>query len=200
MQAQPVPNGFSMVEVLVVVAILMIVSAITVVALQPTLQNFRASDAEGQVKSTLRQAREYAVSQRRTVAVSFATDAFGNPEMKLNLYTVAAGVQVLNNVPFQTVPLEPTVQFALFPALPDTPDKFGNASALCFNGAAYAAGTVIEFQSDGTFTNGAGTPINGSIFMGIPNYPTTARAVTILGATGRIKGWTGADGASWSQQ
>jgi prepilin-type N-terminal cleavage/methylation domain-containing protein len=192
--------GFSMVELVMVVAVTCIIAAVTVVQLQPSLQNFRATAALGEVKSTLRQAREYAISQRRTVAVSFTTDQEGNEEIKLNLYNVAAGIQALNNVPFLQVSLEPSVQFVLTPTLPDTPDKFGNAAALCFNGAAYAAGSVLEFQSDGTFTDATGAPINGSIFLAIANNHTTARAVTILGSTGRVKGWSGADGASWFEQ
>lgn len=200
MDGRPCQAGFSMVEMLLVVAVTFIVAAIAVVQLQPSLQNFRANSAEDEVKSTLRQAREYAISQRRTVAVSFAADPHGNAEINLNLYNVAAGVQTLDNTPFLQVPLQPSVQFMLTPTLPDTPDSFGNSSALCFNGAAYAPGTIIEFQSDGTFTDATGTPINGSIFLGIPQYPITARAVTILGTTGRIKGWSGADGSSWFEQ
>jgi len=189
-----------MVEMLVAVAITFVIAAVAIVQLQPGLQNFRASSAEGQVKTALRQAREYAISQRRTVAISFTKDASGNAEINANDYNVAAGVQTLNTTPFLQVIIQPSVQFMLNNSLPDTPDKFGNSSALCFNGSAYAAGSVIEFQSDGTFTDGTGTPINGSIFLGILNYPNTERAVTVLGATGRIKGWSGADGLSWFEQ
>jgi type II secretory pathway pseudopilin PulG len=191
--------GFSLTEMMIVVLVGMVVTAMAIVQLQPALQDFRASAAEDTVKSTLRQAREYAISQRRTVAVSFANDAFGDAEVVLNLYTVANGVQALNNTPFLTVPINRSVQF-MQEGLPDTPDKFGNCAALCFNGAGYAAGTIIEFQSDGTFTNGTGTPINGSIFMGMQGVPATARAITILGSTGRIKSWTGTSGINWVQQ
>jgi prepilin-type N-terminal cleavage/methylation domain-containing protein len=192
--------GFSLTEMMIVVAVGFIVTVMALTQLQPTLQNYQASSAEDTVKSTLRQAREYAVSQRRTVAVSFKTDPFGNPELVLNLYTVAFGVQSLNNTPFLTVPITDRVQFTRFAAMPDTPDNFGACAALCFNGAGYATGSIIEFQSDGTFTDGTGTPINGSIFIGIPATPNTARAITILGSTGRIKSWTGTSGQYWVQQ
>jgi len=193
-------HGFSMVEMLVAVAITFVIAAVAVVQLTPGLENFRASSAEGEVKTTLRQAREYAITQRRTVAISFTKDASGNAEINANEYNVSFGTQTLNNTPFLQVILQPTVQFMLNNSLPDTPDGFGNSSALCFNGSAYATGTVLEFQSDGTFTDVTGTPINGSIFVGIPQYPTTERAVTILGATGRIKGWSGAAQGSWFEQ
>lgn len=185
---------------MIVVVIGFVVAAMAITQLQPALQDFQASAAEDTVKSTLRQAREYAISQRRTVAVSFKNDAFGDAEVVLNLYNVVSGVQTLNNTPFMSVPINRRVQFTRVGALPDTPDNFGACAALCFNGAGYATGTIIEFQSDGTFTDGTGTPINGSIFMGMLATPSTARAITILGSTGRIKSWTGTSGVNWVQQ
>jgi prepilin-type N-terminal cleavage/methylation domain-containing protein len=192
--------GFSLTEMMIVVVIGFVVATMAITQVQPALQDFRAGAAEDTVKSTLRQAREYAVSQRRTVAVSFANDAFGDAEVVLNLYTVANGIQSLNTTPFLAVPINRSVQFMKEGGLPDTPDNFGACAALCFNGAGYATGTIIEFQSDGTFTDGTGTPINGSIFMGMQGSPNTARAITILGSTGRIKSWTGASGMNWVQQ
>jgi prepilin-type N-terminal cleavage/methylation domain-containing protein len=200
LRRRSVQAGFSLTEMLIVVAVSLIVAAMAITQLQPALQDFQAGAAEDTVKSALRQAREYAVTQRRTVAVSFKNDGFGDAEVVLNLYNVANGVQSLNNTPYLTVPINRRVQFTREGTLPDTPDKFGNCAALCFNGAGYAAGTIIEFQSDGTFTDGTGTPINGSIYMGMPNIPATARAITILGSTGRIKSWTGASGTVWAQQ
>lgn len=192
--------GFSITELMIVIAVGTVITAMAIVQLQPSLQNFKATAAEDQVKATLRQAREYAVSQRRTVALTFTNDAYGNPEIQLNDYTVSFGVQALNATPLLVVPVGSSSQFVLFGGMPDTPDNFGNKAALCFGGNAYAAGSIVKFQSDGTFTDIGGNIINGSIFIGMPNDPSTARAVTILGNTGRIKGWNGASGKGWVQQ
>jgi prepilin-type N-terminal cleavage/methylation domain-containing protein len=192
--------GFSLTEMMIVVVIGFVVATMAITQLQPALQDFQASAAEDTVKSTLRQAREYSISQRRTVAVTFANDAFGDAEVVLTLYTVVDGVQSLSTTPFMTVPINRRVQFSRVGPLGDTPDSFGACAALCFNGAGYAPGTIIEFQSDDTFTNGTGNPINGSIFMGMAGMPATARAITILGSTGRIKSWTGTSGVNWVQQ
>jgi hypothetical protein len=54
----------------------------------------------------------------------------------------------------------------------------------------------MMFQSDGTFTDGNGNPISGTLFIGVPRLPSTARAVTILGNTGRIKAYRSV-GAGW---
>jgi hypothetical protein len=46
------------------------------------------------------------------------------------------------------------------------------------------------FQSDGELVDGATfQPINGTVFIGFPNQATASRAVTVLGATGRVRGW-----------
>ncbi|MBI3669731.1 MAG: hypothetical protein HY237_08135 [Acidobacteria bacterium] len=48
--------------------------------------------------------------------------------------------------------------------------------------------TAMVFQSDGTFAdNATSQPINGTVFVGLPGQSATARAVTILGATGRVR-------------
>jgi len=57
----------------------------------------------------------------------------------------------------------------------------------------FRGSTLLMFLSDGTFVDAQGNPLNGSVFLGLNNHPETARAVTVLGATGRVRGyrWTG---------
>ena len=53
------------------------------------------------------------------------------------------------------------------------------------------------FQSDGELVDGATfQPINGTVFLGFPGKNTSARAITVLGGTGRVRGWKGT-GANW---
>jgi hypothetical protein len=68
--------------------------------------------------------------------------------------------------------------------VPDTPDAFGNANAVAFG----VANTVM-FGTDGTLIDGNGNPLNGTVFLIIISQPESARAVTVLGATGRIRGY-----------
>jgi Tfp pilus assembly protein FimT len=53
--------------------ILMTIAAIGIYQLRPTWQDQEANAGMDQVKSTLRQARETAVAQRRSIVVKFAT-------------------------------------------------------------------------------------------------------------------------------
>ena len=46
--------------------------------------------------------------------------------------------------------------------------------------------TTIWFLSDGSAVDATMLPVSGSIFLGTNNRPLAARAVTVLGPTGRI--------------
>jgi prepilin-type N-terminal cleavage/methylation domain-containing protein len=176
-------RGFSLLEMLVVVAIIMIIAAMAIVQLQPSLQRNRAAAGAAQVKSALRQGRESAISDRRTVQVQFFT---GAPCQVNTACIVLTRFDPPANVPtvILTLPIEGSVQFMQFAGEPDTPDAFGNAAPILFGGVANGPPTM-EFQSDGSFTDGNGNVINGTVFLGIPTFRSSAMAVTVLGGTGR---------------
>jgi hypothetical protein len=71
--------------------------------------------------------------------------------------------------------------------------QLGNNAPVYFGNAA-ANNVVMQFTSTGSFTDANNNLINGTIFIGIPNVPTTARAVTIMGGAGSVERfyWTGA--------
>ncbi|HTR48738.1 MAG TPA: prepilin-type N-terminal cleavage/methylation domain-containing protein [Verrucomicrobiae bacterium] len=206
-------TGFSIVELVVVTAIIFIVAAMAVLQLQPAWQQIQANAALSQVKSTLRQGREMAISQRRTIVVQFLTAGAtplcpqaGNTFncIALTLMVVSPGnppTQAIAANPFLVVPLESNVQFMSYAGEPDTPDAFIGAGPTAPNGLYFGStsGTPtsgLQFQSDGTFTNGNVNPVNFTIFMGEANIPTTARAITILGNTGKVTGYAGT-GKAW---
>ncbi|MFY9751431.1 MAG: prepilin-type N-terminal cleavage/methylation domain-containing protein [Candidatus Acidiferrales bacterium] len=190
-------RGFSLIEMLIVVCVILIVSAMAIIQYQPALLQFRANAGEAEVKGALRQGRETAVSERAPVLLTFGADAFGNSTVSL---TQVSQTGVVAGAPFSTIPIQPGVNFGLTAGEPDTPDGFGKSSAIYFGGAAYAVGTILEFQSDGSFTNANGIPVNGTVFLTATRGNLVAgRALTILGTTGRIKSWSGT-GPGWFQQ
>jgi len=192
------PRGFTFVELLVVIGIIFIVSGMAILQLLPAWRQSQSNAAVDQVKSTLRQARETAISQRRTIAVQFS----GNNTISLYQFVVVGITSTLAAAPFLTIPIQANVSFMTFGGMPDTPDTFGvpgGGSGIMFGSVTGGPPSGMEFQSDGTFTDGTGIPINGTVFMGITNIPATARAVTVLGNTGRIRGYHGT-GAGWFQQ
>ncbi len=205
-------SGFTMFELAIVCLIILVVSAMAIIQLQPTWQQFQANAAMDQVKTTLRQARETAISQRRTIVVVFPNAAASTPCLPgggivncIELYqmvvsgTPPAAVEAAN--PYLVIPIENHAQLLSYTGEPDTPDNFIGAPpavpAGIYTGATSGAPTSgMQFQSDGTFTNGNGTPINVTLFFGEPNLPTTARAITVLGNTGRVTAYHGT-GVYW---
>ncbi len=188
-------GGFTIIEMVVVIGIIMIIVSMAIIQLQPTLQQFRANAGMDQVKGAMRQAREIAISQRRTIVIQFV----GNNTIQLFQVVEPGNVRAVN--PFLILPIENTVTFQTFAGEPDTPDAYGIPAVpagVDFNGVVGGPPIGMQFQSDGTFTDANGTPINGTVFLGITNIKTSARAVTVLGATGRMHAWHGT-GLSWFQ-
>jgi Tfp pilus assembly protein FimT len=173
-----------MVEMFIVITIMSIVAMFAVLNIEAIIPGIEANTALDLTIAQLRKARELAIAQRRNVEVKFLE---GN-QIQLVREDVPAGTTVLS-----TVTLEYNMEFLLFPGVPDTPDVFGNSKAVDFGSS-----TTHIFLSDGTLVDASGNPLHGSIFLGQEERPETARAVTILGATGRVRGyrWTG---TSWIQ-
>ena len=188
-------RGFSMIELVVVVSIILIITAISITQLRPNLQNARVDAAMRQVLETMRQAREFAVANRRYVQLSFPA----NNQLRITqLNTLTPGAGGINPV-LDTVTLSPPLIFTL-DGMPDTPDAYGNANAIEFESVANGPVGGMVFQSDGEFLDGATfLPINGTVFLGITGQQSTARAVTVLGTTGRVRGWKSNGATAWYQ-
>jgi prepilin-type N-terminal cleavage/methylation domain-containing protein len=188
-------RGFSMIELVVVVSIILIVTAISITQLKPNLQNARIDAAMRQVLETFRQAREFSIANRRYVQVTFPAN---NQLQITQLNTLTTGAGGINPV-LDTVTLASPLIFTL-DGMPDTPDAYGNASAIVFESVANGPVGGMVFQSDGEFLDGATfLPINGTVFLGIPGQQSTARAVTVLGTTGRVRGWKSNGATTWYQ-
>jgi type II secretory pathway pseudopilin PulG len=190
------------VELIVVVIIIIIISVAAILQIAPALQGAQEDTAMRQVLDQLRQAREYSIANRRYVQVTFPTSVIGAATyyqvqmiLRNDLTTGAAVV----NPTLSTVTIEPGVPYSLT-GMPDTPDGYGNSSPIYFGGVAGGPVGGMLFQSDGELVSGTSfLPINGTVFMGIAGQPSTARAVTVLGATGRVRGWRSSGSTTWVQ-
>jgi prepilin-type N-terminal cleavage/methylation domain-containing protein len=195
-------RGFSLIEMSVVVMLILIISAMALIAYLPTLQDARFDAAMKEVVDQLRQAREYAITNRRYVQVTFPTPVVaGVTQYEVTMQVrndLTTGAGAVNPI-LSTTPIESPAQFYVFAAAPDTPDAFGKGAAIVFEGLAGGPVGGMLFQSDGELVDGATfQPINGTVFIGQPGKNSTARAVTVLGGTGRVRGWKGT-GAIWAR-
>lgn len=185
-------SGFTLVESVVVIGIMMVLMGIAVVQSFGSMENYQANSAQSTVVSQLRVARQLAITQRRTVQVWIDS----TPESD-NRYHVKYQVQPApqtNEVagPLVSVPLPGATQFVIEAGVPDTPMNFGKSSAVYIGNPPVNGGPpIMQFNSTGTFTDNTGaTLLYGTIFIGVPNQPGTARAVTIMGGTGRVRSYT----------
>ena len=192
-------RGFSMIELSVVVMLILIISAMALIAYLPTLQDAQFDAAMKEVVDQLRQAREYAITNRRYVQVTFPVRwSRDNP--------ISGCDDATERFDSRRRSSEPGAEHDAdrFPAPilrcsreSDTPDGFGKAGPIVIRG--HHGGPVggMLFQSDGELVDGATfQPINGTVFIGPPGKNTSARAVTVLGGTGRVRGWKGT-GTVW---
>jgi prepilin-type N-terminal cleavage/methylation domain-containing protein len=188
-------RGFSLIELMVVLTIIFIVSAIAVTMLTPNLQQARVDAEMREVLDTFRQAREFSIANRRYVQISFPAN---NQILVTQMDNLTPGAGGVNPV-LTTLTLAPPLVFNL-DGMPDTPDAYGNANAIEIAGINGGPPAGMYFQSDGEFVAAATyLPINGTVFMGFPGQQSTARAVTILGTTGRVRGWKSAGNTTWYQ-
>jgi type II secretory pathway pseudopilin PulG len=180
-----------MVELLISILVMGIITAIAIIQMQPQIQQMHANESMDLVLGQLRLARQMSIAERRDIQVQF----LGTNEVKLTRLQVPgiAGAATVISDLF----LNSTVTFQLFGGMPDTPDGFGNAFPVDFAGVNGGPPTMM-FQSDGTFVDTNGNPINGTVFLGVTGIPTTARAITLLGTTGQVRAYKGT-GSGWVQ-
>jgi hypothetical protein len=168
---------------MIVTGIMAVMTAAAVVQIGTSRPAFRGDGAMRILASQMTTARELAIAQRRYMRLSFTTP---NTVQILREEVPGPSTTVVRTTLF-----EGGMQFGLVSGLPDTPDAFGNSSSTYFGTA-----TNVKFSPDGTLVNQDGAGINGSVFIAIPSTPLSARAITVLGSTGRIRLYKW-DGKQW---
>jgi prepilin-type N-terminal cleavage/methylation domain-containing protein len=182
-------RGFSLIEMMVVVAIILVVLAFSIVAIQPSLKQGNVTEAYNQTLMALRQARDLSVAQRQIYFVTLSNTAVpnsititqGSTGTLMNTYYLPS------NVSFDVEGGIPTSQTTF----PMTPDSFGiGATPIDFDqGVAGGAKNVIYFYPDGSAQDVNGNVNNGVVYLAMPGFINTSRAITLWGATGRLRGW-----------
>ena len=198
-----------------VVLIVLIISGIGFMSLQPALKQQRVANAYNTVLSAMRLARDNAVAQRTSYMVVMSTAA--TPHTITVSPTFVGFNGALSPVTYN---LPDDVKFDVEPGIPTqnskTPDSFGTGSkAIDFgytgSGAGAGGQNTIYFCPDGSAQDAAGGVgqcsgnINsGVVYIARQGELLSSRAITVWGATGRIRGWrlynNGAGGTFWTRQ
>lgn len=187
-------DGFSLLEAVVVIGLMMVMMGFAIFKSTSMMPNYKADSAQDVVVSTLRQARQTAVTQRRDVEVWIDQTLSGTDQVQHIKYQVVA-ISGDQPQPLVSVGLPRGSQMVLEPGVPDTPMGFGNNAAV-YIGNVGGGPPVMKFRSTGAYTDPVYSPLNGTIFIGVPAQAFTARAVTIMGGTGRVRPYTWS-GTAW---
>ena len=212
-------RGASIIELVIVVAVMLILTGMAVIVTATTTTRNRVNAANDEVVDALRQARQMAITLRRNVMIQFTAPNQIQTTVQLLPGEVLGddnGSVMVTAATIRPIYLNGGssngLQFFLFRSLPNTPMGplgFGNNSALDYeavNGG--TVGNAIMFTSSGSLVGsgnasianyyaiGNNNPINATIFIGIPGVDTnTARAITVVGSTGRVRSYAYYGGA-----
>jgi len=182
-------RGFSLIEMMIVLTVILIACAVSFMTLQPALKQGRVTNAYNFALGALRQAREDAVGDRRVYMVTFSNATIPNT---ITITQSDTGVvKTTYKLPTDVVfgvqvgfPVSPTVA-------PTTPDGFGiGGTAIDFDqGVAGGVRTAIYFYPDGSAQDVNNNINNGVVYLGRQADLYSSRAITVWGATGRLRGW-----------
>jgi type II secretory pathway pseudopilin PulG len=189
-------TGFSLLEVVVVLGIIFVVFGTALFNLGPALNTAKSNTGMELVLGELRRAHERAVDERRIYRVTFVAPQTIQVDVG-QVANIASTVTGSAPAFIQAQPpliLPPGVQFAAVAGIPTTaqttPDGFGTGNkAIDFDISSGGGGTQIYFQPDGRALDGANRLNNGVIYIAQPNNLFSSRAVSLYGATGRVKPW-----------
>jgi prepilin-type N-terminal cleavage/methylation domain-containing protein len=189
------PRGFTLLETMIVLAVVMITSTFAFLSLKPALQQSRITTAYNATLGTIRRAHDEAATERRVYVVTFDNSKTPNTVTISQNETIAAGgiLQLTTSLPpdvtFNTQSGFPTTTNGACP----TPDGFGLGNkAIDFDqGVGTGGATSIYFYPDGSAHDKSlnGFINSGVVYLGRAGDLYSSRALTVWGTTGRIRGW-----------
>jgi len=198
-------SGFSLLEMLTVVALSIVMVAITFISMVPVLAQQRVTNAYNTTLAAMRLARDNSISQRTSYSVKFANAVSPSPYATITVAPTVAGFQGDQNTVVYQLPTDVSflAQTGLPTAATAVPDGYGSGTtAIDFGWTINGVGTpgqqTVYFCPDGSSQRAPGTNNDGScpgtwdggvVYLARAGDLLSTRAITLWGGTGRIRGW-----------
>jgi len=196
-------GGFSLLEMVIVMALIVISASVTFMSVQGAVRDSRVNGGYENVFMQLRVARERAIAERKRYIVTLGGPAptlaltpLGAPNAKsIQVYRWDGGNPAPAPVQISTVDLPADVAFQTISGIPTSstsvPDGFGSGiTAIDLDqGVGAGAGNLVMFMPDGSAHDMAGNFNSGIVYIARNGDLTSSRAVTVFGTSGRVRGW-----------
>lgn len=189
-------QGFSLIELIFVIAVVLIITAGAMMQFVPVMKSARAENALQTTLSQMRNARSLAIDQRRKYRLTFTAPR----TIQLDQVVVDPVTHIQSFSFVSTIDLPVDTEFIAISGIPTagngTPDSLPTSgSAIDLDVDFGGGGTQVFFQPDGRALDSSNRLNNGVVYVARPGELMSSRAVSVLGATGRIKGWRLVDSA-----
>ncbi len=171
-------RGFSLIELMIVVSFLAIVSGFSMMIIGPALKARGVEMAARTVSLEMRRARQVSVDSRHLTRVTFTVPQTITIEWQAPVSEGGAWTQV------SQIDLPDDMEFGVDASVSSGPEGYGTDEAINFYGF-----SQVFFLPDGSAIGGNGLISNGVVYVSRPQEVETTRAITLFGATGRIKRW-----------
>jgi len=174
-------RGFTLVEMVMVVAIVFILASIAIISINGALPSNQTQAGVNAAVAVFKHGHDIAISERRNfqlvIPAATPSNQLGLERLELN--------GTVTPLPVTTLP-EPA-EFGLDPSITVAPESGLAAPSTCSSGLCFGGTPTQTWQPDGTFVQANGQPLSAVIYVMVPGNPSAQRAFTILGSTGRIR-------------
>ena len=178
--------GFSLIELLIVIAMVVILTTVSVFALRSSKRSYAPDDEANQIVSFFREAHQRALSQRQTQRVTIDRNQLVVRLMDEGLLPGGDEVEIIRGKLNGTVAMtQPTVRGTPLP-LPPAPYNY--------NTAVFTDGVCqFRFRADGSVVDPAGNSVSATFFFTPLDMndqsQTLVRSVTLFGPSGSTRAW-----------
>lgn len=195
-------HGFSMVEMLVVVAVIMIMVAISIPYAVNYRRLYRSEEQALKVLDVIRETSQMALNQRRTFRMEI--DATTSSALIIDETTPTDPDVLVKRIPLDDLS---TLRMDVEPASVGRPNPPNYPSAVFdvdaighMDGSTNVIGNRVwaaHFRSDGTVVNEGEIPISVTLYVfpptsassDVPSDPQQVRVITIYGGSGAVRYW-----------